>query len=61
MKLDVEVGLSPGYVVLDENPAPPPPKVYSPPIFGPCLLWPNGWWIKMPLGMKVGVGPTTLC
>jgi len=28
-----------------------------PPIFGPCLLWPNGGWIKMPLGTKVGLSP----
>jgi len=21
----------------------PPPKGVQPPIFGPCLLWPNGW------------------
>ena len=27
------------------------------PIFGPCLLWPNGSWIKMPLGSEVGPGP----
>jgi len=23
--------------------APPPQKGAEPPIFGPCLLWPNGW------------------
>jgi len=84
-----------------------PQQGHSPPIFGPCLLWPNGWmdqdatryrgrsrlrrhcvsnepsspqtggtaappphfsahvlfcgqtagWMKMPLGMKVGLGP----
>ena len=22
-----------------------------------CLLWPNGWMIKMALGMEVGLGP----
>ena len=27
-----------------------------PPIFGPCLLWPNRW-IKMPLGMEIGLSP----
>ena len=26
------------------------------PIFGPCLLWPNGW-MKMPLGTEVHLGP----
>jgi len=27
----MEVGLGPGHIVLDGQ------------IFGPCLLWPNGW------------------
>ena len=31
-----------GHIVLDGDPAPPPPKGHSPPIFGPYLLWPNG-------------------
>jgi len=38
--LDREVGLGPGHIVLDGDPA--PPKGAQPPIFGPCLLWPNG-------------------
>ena len=37
MKLDVEVGLGHGHIVLDEHLAP------TPQIFGPCLFWPNGW------------------
>ena len=41
MKLGMQVGLGPGHIVLDGNPA-PPPKGAQPPIFGPCLLWPNG-------------------
>jgi len=41
MKLGVEVGLSPGHIVLDGDPA--PPKGAQPPIFGPYLLRPNGW------------------
>ena len=36
MALGMEVGLSPGDFVLDGDPAPSP-------IFGPFLLWPNGW------------------
>ena len=40
MPLGVEVGLGPGHIVLDGDPALPPPQ---PPIFGPYLLWPNGW------------------
>jgi len=43
MKLGTEVGLGPGHVVLDGDPAPPPQQGHSPPIFDPCLLWPNGW------------------
>jgi len=35
MALSIEVGLGPGYIVLDSDPAPLP-------IFGPFLLWPNG-------------------
>ena len=42
MPLGTEVG--PGHIVLDEDPAhPPPQKGPQPPIFGPCLLWQNGW------------------
>ena len=43
MKLGTEVGLGPGYIVLDGDQDPPPPYGHSPPTFGPCLLWPNGW------------------
>jgi len=44
MPLGKEVGLDPGHIVLDEDPAPLPKKGAQPsPIFGPCLLWPNGW------------------
>jgi len=42
MKLGTQVGLGPGHIVLDGDPAPPPPKGHSPPIFGPYLLRPNG-------------------
>jgi len=30
------------HIVLDGDPASPPQKSTAP-IFGPCLLWPNGW------------------
>jgi len=43
MALGMEVSLSPRHIVLDGDPAPPPLKGHSPPIFGPCPLWPNGW------------------
>ena len=35
------LGMEIGHIVLDGDPA--PPKGAQPPIFGPCLLWPNGW------------------
>jgi len=41
--LGMEVGLGLGDIVLDEDPSPPPLKWHNPPIFGQCLLWPNGW------------------
>jgi len=48
MPLGMEVCLSPGDFVLDGDPAPLPKKGAefgsgALPIFGPCLLWPNGW------------------
>jgi len=44
MPLGMEVGFSPGDFVLDGNPDPDPKKgAEPPPIFGPYLLWPNGW------------------
>ena len=39
-KLGMEVDLGPDDIMLDGDPA--PPKGVQPPIFGPCLLWPNG-------------------
>ena len=43
MALGMEVGLGPGHIMLHGDPAPLPKKVTEPPIFGPSLLWPNGW------------------
>jgi len=45
MPLGVEVGLGPGDFVLDGDPAVPSSNRGRslPPIFGPYLLWPNGW------------------
>jgi len=40
MPLSTEVGLGPGDNVLDGDRA--PPNRAQPPIFGTCLLWPNG-------------------
>ena len=42
MPLGMEVGLGPGHIVLDGTQLPLPEKGHNPPIFGPCLLCPNG-------------------
>jgi len=43
MPLGMQVGFGPGHIVLDRDQAPSPtPEGHRPPIFGPCLLWPNG-------------------
>jgi len=43
MKLGTEVGRGPCHIVLNGDAASPPQKGHSPPIFGPCPLWANGW------------------
>ena len=61
MPLGTDVGLSAGDFVLVGDPAPHSQRgggARSPQIFGPCLLWPNGWMHQdMPLGMEVGLSP----
>jgi len=42
MPFGTEIGLSPGHIVLDGDPAPPRKGTQQPPLFAPCLLWPNG-------------------
>ena len=41
MPLGMEVGLGLGHIALDGDPS-APKNAAQPPIFGPCLLWPNG-------------------
>jgi len=43
--LGTEVGLGPGdiVIVLHRDPAPLQKRAHPSRIFGPCLLWPNGW------------------
>jgi len=60
MKLGMQAGLGPGHIVLDGNPAPLPQKGTEPPIFGPYLLWPNGWMDQMPHGREVGLSPSNI-
>ena len=42
-KLGMEVGLGPGHIVLDREPAALQKGNSPPPIYGPCLMWPNAW------------------
>ena len=43
MPLGTEVCHGPGDIALDGDTAPPPLKRGTAPLFGSCLLWPNGW------------------
>jgi len=45
MPLGMGVGLGPGHIALHGDPAPLKRGTVAPlpAIFGPCLLWPNGW------------------
>jgi len=54
----MEVGLDLSNIVLDGGPTPLPKKVAEPPNFQPMLYWgEQDGWIKMSLGMEVGLGP----
>jgi len=58
MKLGLEVGLDPGHIVLDEDPASLPKRGTDPPIFGPFPFHGKiAVWIKMPLAVEVRLGP----
>jgi len=43
MSLGMELDLGPDDIVLDGDTVPSPKGGGAPQIFGPCLLWPNGW------------------
>ena len=56
MKLCTQIGLGPGHIVLDGDPAPPPPKGHSPPQYSAYVYCgQTAAWIKMSLGMEVGL------
>ena len=59
MALDTEVGLGPGYIVLDWDPASLPKKVAEPPPQFSAHFYcsQTAGCIKMPLGMEVGLSP----
>jgi len=57
----MEVGLCPGYIVLDGDPAPPPPKVRSPQQFSAHIgCGQMATWIKIPLGRELGLDPSDI-
>jgi len=60
MPLDVEVGLDSGHIVLDGDPAPPPPNGHSPQFSANICGGRMVRWIKMPLGREVGLSPSDI-
>jgi len=52
-----KLGLGPGHIVLDRDPAPPPEKEHSPHFLTHVYCGETAGWIKMPLATKVGRGP----
>jgi len=58
MPLGTEVGLGPGDVVLDGDPAPPlPVKGAQPPFFAHVYCGQTAGWMKTALGTEVDLGP----
>jgi len=53
----MEVGLGPGHIVLDGDPAPLPQRRHSPQFSAHVYCGQTAGWIKMPLGTEVGLGP----
>jgi len=56
MKVGMQVGLGPDYIVLDGNPAPPSPNGHSSPFSAYICCDQMAARIKMPLGMEAGLG-----
>jgi len=57
IKLDVQVGLSPGHITLDGDSASPPLKGRSPLYSANVRCGQTAAWTKMPFGMEVDLGP----
>jgi len=57
MKLVMQVGFGSTHIALDGDPALPPKRAQPPPQFsGHVRCGETAEWIKMPLGMEVGLG-----
>jgi len=57
MKLGMEVGLGPGQIALDGDPAPSSQNGHSPQFLAHVCCGQTAGWIKMPLGTEVDLGP----
>ena len=57
MKLGMQLGLGPGCIVLDGDPAPLPENGHTPQFSVHVHCGQTAGRIKMPLGMEVGLGP----
>jgi len=57
MKLGMQVGLGPGHIVFDGDPAPPLLRGQSPQFSVHICCGQMAGWIKMPLSMEEGLGP----
>ena len=55
MKLGMQVGLGPGHIVLDGDPAPPKETQPLPQFLAHVCCGQTAGWIKMPLGTEVGL------
>jgi len=60
MKLGMEVGIDPGDIVLDGDPAPPSKKETQPPLFDHVYCGQTAGCIKIPLGTEASA-QATLC
>jgi len=57
MKLGTEIGLGPGHIVLDGDPAPPSQMgIVAPQFSAHVCCGQTAGWIKIPLGTAVGLG-----
>jgi len=59
MPVGMDIGLGPGDLCLMGTQLPQKNGTPFHSIFGPCVLWPNGWMDeeKTPLGTEVDLGP----
>jgi len=53
----MQVGLGPGNIMLNGDPASPPPKAHSPQFSAHICCRQIAGWSKMPPGMEVGLDP----